>query len=296
MRGRSGILQTGHCVTTRRRGAHVSATASTVVRFGEPTDEEIAAYVASGEPLHVAGAFTLDGRSAPFIDGIDGDHGNVIGYQPAAAAQAARRTGRRHHGVVDAPGEVAGAAAVRGCSGPAGASAGRRRRGHRERRGLGRGGALLVVRHQQEHHQRQHHDHGQERRHSPPAPPTNAPSSACTTATLISRMRPSPAGRAVAPGDEQGHHTAQREVEAEEHARRPSRRRTSCPGRGRRGTSSGCRRRSPGTSSAARCRTPPRRGRSRRSMPPVCGPPAPTHFRLRTSAAQAPHEQGCCYH
>jgi septum formation protein len=50
-----------------------------VVRFGEPTDEEIAAYVASGEPLYVAGAFTLDGRSAPFIDGIDGDHGNVIG-------------------------------------------------------------------------------------------------------------------------------------------------------------------------------------------------------------------------
>lgn len=50
-----------------------------MVRFGEPSDEEIAAYVASGEPLHVAGAFTLDGRSAPFIDGIDGDHGNVIG-------------------------------------------------------------------------------------------------------------------------------------------------------------------------------------------------------------------------
>ncbi|CAM5423125.1 Maf family nucleotide pyrophosphatase [Streptomyces tanashiensis] len=50
-----------------------------MVRFGEPTDEEIAAYVASGEPLHVAGAFTLDGRSAPFIDGIDGDPGNVIG-------------------------------------------------------------------------------------------------------------------------------------------------------------------------------------------------------------------------
>jgi septum formation protein len=50
-----------------------------VVRFGDPTDAEIAAYVASGEPLHVAGAFTLDGRSAPFVEGIDGDHGNVIG-------------------------------------------------------------------------------------------------------------------------------------------------------------------------------------------------------------------------
>jgi septum formation protein len=79
MRGRVGTLQTGHCVHDTASGRYASATASTVVRFGEPTDEEIAAYVASGEPLHVAGAFTLDGRSAPFIDGIDGDHGNVIG-------------------------------------------------------------------------------------------------------------------------------------------------------------------------------------------------------------------------
>jgi septum formation protein len=79
MRGRAGTLQTGHCVWDTVSGRYASGTASTVVRFGDPTDEEIAAYVASGEPLHVAGAFTLDGRSAPFIDGIDGDHGNVIG-------------------------------------------------------------------------------------------------------------------------------------------------------------------------------------------------------------------------
>ncbi|MEV6319086.1 nucleoside triphosphate pyrophosphatase [Streptomyces sp. NPDC051776] len=79
MRGRPGILRTGHCVIDTATGRQTSATASTTVRFGEPTDEEIAAYVASGEPLHVAGAFTLDGRSAPFIDGIDGDPGNVIG-------------------------------------------------------------------------------------------------------------------------------------------------------------------------------------------------------------------------
>ncbi|MCX4818950.1 Maf family nucleotide pyrophosphatase [Streptomyces sp. NBC_01142] len=79
MRGRAGILRTGHCVTDTATGRSASATASTTVRFGEPTDAEIAAYVASGEPLHVAGAFTLDGRSAPFIDSIDGDPGNVIG-------------------------------------------------------------------------------------------------------------------------------------------------------------------------------------------------------------------------
>jgi septum formation protein len=79
MRGRSGTLLTGHCVHDRVRGYGVSAVASTVVRFGMPTDDEIEAYVATGEPLAVAGAFTLQGRSAPFIDGIDGDAGNVIG-------------------------------------------------------------------------------------------------------------------------------------------------------------------------------------------------------------------------
>ncbi|MCF3136480.1 Maf family protein [Streptomyces olivochromogenes] len=79
MRGRAGTLQTGHCIWDTVAKRYVSGTASTVVRFGEPTDAEIAAYVSSGEPLYVAGAFTLDGRSAPFIEGIDGDHGNVIG-------------------------------------------------------------------------------------------------------------------------------------------------------------------------------------------------------------------------
>ncbi|WP_420035292.1 nucleoside triphosphate pyrophosphatase [Streptomyces sp. cg28] len=79
MRGRAGTLQTGHCVYDTASGRYASGIGSTVVRFGEPTDAEIAAYVATGEPLYVAGAFTLDGRSAPFVDGIDGDHGNVIG-------------------------------------------------------------------------------------------------------------------------------------------------------------------------------------------------------------------------
>ncbi|MFJ8212634.1 Maf family protein [Streptomyces sp. NPDC096033] len=79
MRGRAGVLRTGHCVIDTVTGRQVSATASTTVRFGEPTDAEVAAYVESGEPLHVAGAFTLDGLSSAFIDGIDGDPGNVIG-------------------------------------------------------------------------------------------------------------------------------------------------------------------------------------------------------------------------
>ncbi|MFF1907899.1 nucleoside triphosphate pyrophosphatase [Kitasatospora sp. NPDC058218] len=79
MRGRSGVLRTGHCVIDTVTGEQSSATASTTVRFGTPDDAEVAAYIASGEPLHVAGAFTLDGRSAPFVEGIDGDPGNVIG-------------------------------------------------------------------------------------------------------------------------------------------------------------------------------------------------------------------------
>jgi septum formation protein len=79
MRGREGTLLTGHCVVDAATGGLVSAVGATTVRFGTPDDEEIAAYVATGEPLHVAGAFTLDGRSAPFVAGIDGDPGNVIG-------------------------------------------------------------------------------------------------------------------------------------------------------------------------------------------------------------------------
>jgi septum formation protein len=79
MRGRTGALLTGHCVVDVPTGRVVSDVADTVVHFGDPSEEEIAAYVATGEPLRVAGAFTLDGRCAPFIDGIEGDPSNVIG-------------------------------------------------------------------------------------------------------------------------------------------------------------------------------------------------------------------------
>jgi septum formation protein len=77
--GREGTLCTGHCLIDGATGRQVSAIASTTVRFGSPTDAELVAYVASGEPLVLAGAFSIDGLGAPFIDGIDGDPGNVIG-------------------------------------------------------------------------------------------------------------------------------------------------------------------------------------------------------------------------
>jgi septum formation protein len=79
MSGRTGLLHTGHCVIDTGRGAQVSAVGTTVVRFGTPDPVELAAYVATGEPLGLAGAFSIDGLAGPFIEGIDGDHGNVIG-------------------------------------------------------------------------------------------------------------------------------------------------------------------------------------------------------------------------
>ncbi len=79
MRGRSGTLFTGHCVIDEPTGRQVAGVAATTVRFASTTDAEIDAYLATGEAMAVAGAFTLDGRSAPFIEGVDGDPGNVLG-------------------------------------------------------------------------------------------------------------------------------------------------------------------------------------------------------------------------
>lgn len=79
MSGRSGTLVTGHCVIDTAAGRQAAAVAATTVRFGTPSERQLAAYLASGEPLAVAGAFTLDGRGGWFVDGIDGDHGNVLG-------------------------------------------------------------------------------------------------------------------------------------------------------------------------------------------------------------------------
>lgn len=79
MRGRDGVLLTGHCVIDAATGKRAEGVEATTVRFGLPSNAEIEAYVASGEPLAVAGGFTIDGRGAAFIDGIDGDPGNVIG-------------------------------------------------------------------------------------------------------------------------------------------------------------------------------------------------------------------------
>jgi septum formation protein len=85
MRGRAGVLHTGHWLVDLRdpadggTGATLGATASTTVHFADLSDEEIDAYVATGEPLHVAGAFTVDGLGGPYVERIEGDHHNVVG-------------------------------------------------------------------------------------------------------------------------------------------------------------------------------------------------------------------------
>lgn len=82
MAGRSADLVTGHCVLRFRDGECVAEAvdcSSTTVHFGKPEPDELDAYIATGEPLQVAGAFTLDGLGGWFIDRIDGDPSSVIG-------------------------------------------------------------------------------------------------------------------------------------------------------------------------------------------------------------------------
>lgn len=79
MRGRDGVLYTGHHVVNTTTLDEVARVASSTVYFADPTDSEIDAYIATGEPLRVAGGVTIDSLGAPFIARIDGDHSNVIG-------------------------------------------------------------------------------------------------------------------------------------------------------------------------------------------------------------------------
>ncbi len=79
MRGGTGVLHTGHCVIDTADGREVARQAATTVHFADLSDAEIDAYVATGEPLHVAGAFTLDGLGGAFVTGIEGDPHSVVG-------------------------------------------------------------------------------------------------------------------------------------------------------------------------------------------------------------------------
>jgi septum formation protein len=77
--GKSGFLHTGHCLIDLKQGIELSERSTAKVQFAQMTEAEILDYVDSGEPLNVAGGFTLDGLSAPFITNIEGDPSGIIG-------------------------------------------------------------------------------------------------------------------------------------------------------------------------------------------------------------------------
>lgn len=109
MRGRTGVLHTGHWLVDTRHpddggtGGMVGGTASTTVHFADLTDAEVDAYVATGEPLRVAGAFTLDGLGGPYVTGIEGDPHNVVGVSLPLVRELLAELGVAWHDLRGAP-------------------------------------------------------------------------------------------------------------------------------------------------------------------------------------------------
>jgi septum formation protein len=93
MRGKSGVLHTGHTVIRLDNKKELTRTSSTSVNFANIDDQEIIDYVATGEPLNVAGAFTIDSLGAAFIDKVQGDHSNVIGLSLPTLREMVRELG-----------------------------------------------------------------------------------------------------------------------------------------------------------------------------------------------------------
>jgi len=91
--GRTGLLHTGHCIIDTEQGIEIADRVTTKVTFTDMTEEEIADYVASEEPLHVAGGFTLDGFGSPFIPVIEGDYTNVVGISMPFLRNAMKQLG-----------------------------------------------------------------------------------------------------------------------------------------------------------------------------------------------------------
>jgi len=91
--GRTGLLHTGHCIIDTEQGIEIADRVTTKVTFTDMTEEEIGDYVASEEPLHVAGGFTLDGFGSPFIPMIEGDYTNVVGISMPFLRSAMKQLG-----------------------------------------------------------------------------------------------------------------------------------------------------------------------------------------------------------
>jgi septum formation protein len=109
MRGASGVLHTGHWVIDLRptdgvgSGATLGSVSSTTVHFAHLADDEIDAYVATGEPLAVAGAFTLDGLGGAYVSGIEGDHHGVVGISLPLLRELLAETGVPWHSLWRTP-------------------------------------------------------------------------------------------------------------------------------------------------------------------------------------------------
>jgi septum formation protein len=93
MRGHAGTLHTGHCLIDLSSGATAAEVGSTTVYFADLSDDELQAYVGTGEPAHVAGAFTIDGLGGWFVDRIEGDAGTVIGVSLPVLRHLLREVG-----------------------------------------------------------------------------------------------------------------------------------------------------------------------------------------------------------
>lgn len=103
MRGREGLLHTGHFLVRLGSGpvGHAGAASTTLVRFADLDDAEIEAYVATGEPLRVAGAFTIDGLGGPYVEGLEGDHHGVVGLSLPLLRRLLRELGTHIHELWD---------------------------------------------------------------------------------------------------------------------------------------------------------------------------------------------------
>lgn len=95
--GRTGLLHTGHCIIDTKQGRELADRVTTAVTFDSLKDAEITDYVQTGEPLRVAGGFTLDGFSSPFISAIDGDYTNVVGISMSYLRKSLEHLGYPWH-------------------------------------------------------------------------------------------------------------------------------------------------------------------------------------------------------
>jgi septum formation protein len=95
LRGRTGVLHTGHCLIDTRAARRITRAVATRVHFARLSDEEIETYCATDEPVSVAGAFTVDGLGGWFVDSVHGDHHNVVGLSLPALRRMLHQLGYR---------------------------------------------------------------------------------------------------------------------------------------------------------------------------------------------------------